>query len=284
MSNLAPAALVEAPARQPLPFGLLSVLAPRPSGDGRWMNGITWEALGCDPVSGIGQPDCEPGEGGITTAVGLPKNLDKRDAEDPEFEAFTVYGTHTCSPVGNSLENAQQKATQHLQAGEEARVEQAIWTGDLYTDTDAEGFAESAEDAGAGSLTVAIANLEQWLASNYGSVGVLHMTVKTAALAVTKGIAEVKNNRLVTKMGTPIVAGAGYPGTGPTGQAPAAGSTYVYATPALVGYRSDIFPGADTEGGFDRAVNNLTAVAERVYSVGWDNCGTAYSLAALPEG
>ena len=281
MSNIAPAALVEAPARQPLPYGLMSVLQPRPNdGENRWMNGITWESLGCDPVSGIGEVACAPGEDGTTQATGLPKNLDAHPVEDPEFEAFTVYGTYSCTPVGNTLDRAQQRATEHLLAGEEARVEQAIWTGDL----DNTSFATGAEDAGAGSLVVAVANLEQWLAENYGAVGVIHMTVKAALLAVFKGVAEVKGNRLVTKIGTPIVAGAGYPGTGPTGQAPAAGSTYIYATPALVGYRSEVFPGADQEGGFDRAKNNLTAVAERVYSVGWDACGTAFSLAALPEG
>jgi hypothetical protein len=280
MANFAPAAQVEAPARQPLPFGLMSVLAPRSAADDRWQAGITWEALGCDPVSGIGQVACEPDENGRTTATGLPKNLDGHPAEDPEYDAFTVYGTYVCSPVGNSLEYAQRRAEEHLLSGEEARVEQALWTGDL----DNTGFATGAEDAGPGSLVRSVAALEQWLAENYRAKGVIHMTREAALLGVVKGVLEVKGNTLVTRLGTPVVAGSGYPGTGPTGQAPAAGSTYVYATPAIVGYRSAVFPGADNEGGFDRAVNNVTAVAERTYVVGWDNCGTAYSLAALPEG
>lgn len=281
MSNIAPAALVEAPVRQPLPYGLLSVLQPRPNdGENRWMNGITWETLGCDPVSGIGDVACEPGEDGTTQATGLPKNLEKHATPDPEFEAFTVYGTYTCTPVGNTLAHAQQRATEHLMSGEEARVEQAIWTGDL----DNTGFAAGAEDAGAGSLLRAVANLEQWIAENLRAKGVIHMTREAALLGLAKDALEIKGNQIQTLLGTPVVAGSGYPGTGPAGEDPAADSTYVYATPAMTGYRSEVFPGADQQGGFDREKNNLTAVAERVYSVGWDACGTAFSLAALPEG
>lgn len=262
--------------RQPLGFGLFSVLTPRPSGEDRWqIEGVQWETLACAPASGIGQVCVE---GAVT---GLPKNLNLGGGDMGEALPFTIYGSYSCNPVGApSVQTLADRATEHLLAREEARVEQAVWTGDL----DNVGFVTGAEDAGAGSLKRAIANLEQWLATNYGSKGVIHMNRAAALLAIDAGVIEVKGTSLQTKLGTPVVAGAGYPGTGPTGQAPTANTTYLYATPAMLGYRSDVFPGVDpVEAGLDRSTNLLHAVSERTYAVGWDPCGTAYALATLPE-
>lgn len=274
------AQVVEGIARQPLPYGLFSVLTPRTAADAHWQaEGVTWETLTCDPVSGIGDycaPDPED-------RTGLPKNLDAGAGTPGLADPFTVYGVYTCSPVGHTLDYAQQRAQEHLLAREEARVEQALWTGDL----DNTGFAEDSEQAATGvSLVRGIAALEQWLATNYGSQGVIHMTREAALVAASDavGALQVVGNTLRTRLGTPVVAGAGYPGTGPTGQDPAAGSTYLFATPALLGYRSEVFPGVDpVSAGFDRASNDLHAVAERAYAVGWDPCGTAYALATLED-
>lgn len=267
--------IVEGITRQPLGYGLLSVLTPRSAGDDHWQaEGVSWETLSCAPASGIGQPCAED-------VTGLPKFLERGAGELGENTAFTVYGSYTCNPVGHTVQYALDRATEHLLAREEARVEQAVWTGDL----DNTGFATDAVQASTGlSLRRGIAALEQWIATNYGSRGVIHMTVAAASLGLDSGILEIKGTTLQTKLGTPVVAGAGYPGTGPAGQAPAAGSTYLYATPALLGYRSSVFPGVDPPAaGLDRSVNNLHAVAERTYLVGWDPCGTAFSLSTLPE-
>lgn len=265
--------VVEGIARQPLPYSLFSVFTPRPVADLHWQaEGVTWETLTCDPVSGIGDY-CVP------DPVGLPKNLDTGAGVPGEATPFTVYGVYTCTPVGHTLDWAQQRAMEHLLAREEARVEQALWTGDL----DNTGFAAGAVEAATGvSLVRAVAALEQWLATSYGSQGVIHMTREAALLAAASDALTVVGSRLVTRLGTPVVAGAGYPGTGPAGQDPAAGSTYLYATPALLGYRSEAFTGTDpVAAGLDKATNDLHAVAERTYVVGWDPCGTAYALATL---
>lgn len=273
--SYAPPTVVEGVARQPLPGGLLSVLTPRGGADAHWQNGIEWETLGCAPVSGIGDPSCDPEE----PTTGLPKQF--QDSGDlGEASPFTVYGSYKCNPVGHTIEYAQDRATEHLLAREEARVEQAIWTGDL----DNQGFAEGAVNAGSAAVSVrrAIAQLEGWIGRNYGSLGVIHMTREAAFIAAAGDELTLKNGKLYTSLGTPVVAGAGYPGTGPTGQSPAGGQTYMYATPALVGYRSEVFPGSTPpSAGLDRSKNDLYAVAERTYVVGWDPCGTAYAIASF---
>ena len=273
--SYAPPTNVEEIPRQPLPFGLLSVLTPRLAADGRWQNGIIWEPLGCTPVSGIGDPACDAEE-----TTGLPKQFPSEGAGTGEATPFTVYGSYKCSLAGHPESYAMDRATENLLAREEARVEQAIWTGDL----DNLGFAEGAEGVGTGSIARSVARLEQWIASNYGSLGVIHMTVEAALLASEADVVKSNGTSLFTVLGTPVVAGAGYPGTGPTGQNPAEDTTYIYATPALMGYRSEPFPGVSGPGaGFDRGTNDIHAVTERTYVVGWDPCGTAFALANLPE-
>lgn len=260
--------------RQPLPYGLFSVLVPRSTPDTHWQNeGVEWETLACTPASGIGEPCAED-------VTGLPKNLNPNAGDMGENTAFTIYGTYVCNPVGHTLQFAQDRAVEHLLAREEARVEQAVWTGDL----DNTGFAAGAEQAATGvSIARSVAALEQWLATNYGSKGVIHMTREAALLGIAADVLVVKGNTLQTELGTPVVAGAGYPGTGPAGEAPAANTTYIFATPGLLGYRGEVFPGVDpVAAGLDRAVNLLAAVAERTYLVGWDPCGTAFALANLP--
>lgn len=257
--NFAPALVVDPQPRAALPFGIFSVLSPRPEGDGRWQNGIEWESLTCEPAGGIGEVFCDPDEG---TTTGLPKEFVGGNNRG-EASPFTVYGTYSCTPVGRpSIEYAQERATEHLLAREEGRVEQALWTGDLGNG----GFADGAESVGTGlTLVGAVAALEGWLGRSYGSLGVLHMTRELALTALTDGVLEVKGNRLQTKLGTPVVAGSGYPE-----------SSEIYATPALLGYRSEIFPGATpTSAGFDRETNDLYAVAERTYVIGYDPCGSA---------
>jgi hypothetical protein len=76
-----------------------------------------------------------------------------------------------------------------------------------------------------------------------------------------------------TVLGTPVVAGGGYPGTSPAGVAASTGEAWAYATPALLGYRSAIFYPSSRSGDLlDRGVNDLYGVAERSYLVGWDPC------------
>lgn len=73
--------------------------------------------------------------------------------------------------------------------------------------------------------------------------------------------------RLETKLGTRVVAGAGYPGTGPAGEARPAGGSYLFATGPLVVRRSEVEPLSDFAGGLDRSINDLTRVGERTYVV-----------------
>jgi len=249
------------------------------------MNGIKWETLTCEPVSGRSGPGCNDvadDQGDYPEdVVGLPKNLDRNAGEVGEAAAFAVYGHFNCSPVGFSAELAQERATAHLLAREEARVEQALWTGDLGNTPNLQG-AVDLTSGGAVSPAAAAALLEDWIATEYGSLGVLHGTRGAALLLARDYVLEQSSSRLTTTVGTPMVAGAGYPNTGPDGAPAAAGTWWLYVTPRLFGYRSDILTSSATPGDLlDRSTNDLYSVAERGYALGWDPCGVAAAQITL---
>lgn len=277
MVTIAPAAQVQGAVRAPLPFGLFSTFNLRPEADGRWQSGVAFSVDTCAGLGGIGQADC-------TTTFGLPKTLTSLDLDQGAASAFTVYGHFTCAPVGYSSAEAQDKATSHLVAREEAAVEEALWTGSLGNTPKLADIGHTTSLAGgaAQSPVVAIALLEQHVATVYGSLGVLHMDRRMASALLSIEILVVAGQRLTTKLGTPVVAGAGYPGTGPAAEAITNLTGWVYVTPGLFGYRGDVFTSTRTPGDlFDRGQNTLYAIAERTYLVGYDTCGVGAAQVTL---
>lgn len=254
MAAMAPPQVVQGAPRAPLPFGLFSLLGFRGDED-RWYSGVVFESLTCEPAGGIGARDCDP----EVETIGLPKVFDQGMGTLGAATPFTVYGHHTCSPIGGTFDRAQAIADQHLQVREEARVEQALWTGDLGNVPNFAGANEQDAPVNVGTFgpKAAVARLELEIARQYGSLGVLHMSREVAALA---GL-EARGGRLFTKMGTPVVAGTGYE------------SDRIVATAPLFGYRSEVLTSSNRPGDLlDRGSNDLYAIAERTYLLGFDDC------------
>jgi hypothetical protein len=249
-----PALPVEGQPRQNLPYGLFSALNLRESSDPHWKMGITWRGLTCSPASAISDPDCET-------------EIDKFFREsgvDGEATPFVVYGSSLCgTPGGRSFETAQEEATAHLLAGEQTQAEFQVWTRLLAASTGLPGSAVSPE--------VGLARLEAWLGYAWGSAGVIHAPREVASLLDNN--LETKSDRLLTNLGTPVIAGAGY-SLYQAGDAPA--TRVMLASPPLFGYRGGIFDSSQRPGDLlDRGRNDLYAVAEREYVVGFDPCGVA---------
>jgi hypothetical protein len=253
----------------------------------RFRDGKDWGQLSVDSDGGMvsivrSQPNDTQG------TFGLPKTLTGGTGDSGLATPFTVYGHYACSPIGRSLSAAQDLATAHLMEREEARVEQAFWTGDLSNVPNLVGSATDITPVG-GSPNAAggVALLEQFIATNYGSLGVIHMTRAAATMALADDVLTTSGSRLTTKLGTPVAAGAGYPGTGPQGEVPAEAATWMYASPALFGYRSEVFTSSARPGDLlALGTNDLTAIAERSYLIGFDPCGVAAVLvefADVPE-
>jgi hypothetical protein len=372
--GFAPAQVVEGPPRLPLPFGLFSVASLAESATERWENGVTWEALSCDPA-GIVVGDCDAPEG-------FPKEFPDGQPSG-KAAAFTVYGAYKCGSLGHAdaLNHGQAQARALLAAREEQGAEARLWT-QMAQDVDSEVVGTAGDD-----VIVVLGTLEQWIADNYGSLGVVHASRNAATTLGQKGLLDARGGQLTTKLGTPVVAGGGYPGTGraileeqvvtitgaPTGgtftltfegetTAPidfdatagdvqaalealgaiepgdveatggplpgaavtltfggqyagedipqvtatssltggttpgvtpstsvqgsftpaAAGTEWVAASPALFGYRSQVFEGSARSGDLlDRTNNTLYGIAERNYLLGYDPCGIAFAALTL---
>lgn len=258
MALLAPPALVTGPARTPLAYGLGSAFAWR-NGD-RWEAGVTWDAASCDPVSGRGGPACAP-----PAIVGLPKVLDTKPLQIGTAVSFVVYGDAVCSPIGGGWEMVQDAANAHLYGREEARAEQALWSGDLGNTPNLSGANGYPAPITAGThdaVWQALAAVDLGIAVQYGSLGTAHMSVRTASLLLSKGALDSRGGRLFTKYGHSVVAGAGYPDEGT-----------IIGTGAMFGYRSEVFTSSTRDGDLlNRDNNDLYAIAERTYVIGFDPC------------
>lgn len=266
MANIAPAELVAPIARTPLQFGLFSVVGFREGGAGRWYNGIQLETDTCAPLGAYGEGSCDP----VANIPGGPINTENApgDGETAEGTPFSVYGWWSCSPVSYSLEDAVDKARNHLYRYEEARVEQALWTGDLGNVPNFAGVNSFDAPADLGSVAVAdiwraISVAEAYIAKKYGGIGIIHMSRLLAMIAIDKSL-QVRGGQLRTPLGTPIVAGTGY------------GSDKIVVTGDIAAYRSE--PRDLTQGSaqlFNRGTNDLLAIVERDYVFAFEDCGFA---------
>lgn len=246
--STAPGPLVTGPARVPVPYGLFSVLGFTQPGTPHWQQGVRWEDLGSTEVGVIGAPSCEP----ATPTVGLPKSFPRGGLELADAEPFTVYGSYLCSPIGNDLGFAEDTAELRLTTFEERGVERHLWEGE-FADADSVG------DTSLTELVYAIATLEQHLADEYGSLGVLHVNREIGTLVQKQLGFDFRGGRAFTPLGTPVVIGQGY------------GSDAIVATGALFGFRSEIFTSSNRQGDLlNRDQNDLYSVAERTYLVGYD--------------
>lgn len=262
--SITPPALVAAPPRPALPFGLFSVLAPREGSDDRWEGGgIEFETLGCPPAPGsglIGPYDCE-GE-----TPGLPKQFDS-NVHRADAAPFTIYQSEVCSPIGNDLRHSMDVARGRLDLFEERLVETKLWqrfVQELDLATPGTSFPTGADKA---QMAEALATLLRTADDIYGTLGVVHMWRETALLMLAHRLLEVRQGRLYTLTGEQVVAGSGY-------QVAVAGGVVgqMFWTPQLVGYRSDVFTSTNRDGDLlDRGQNDLYAVAERSWVVAYDD-------------
>lgn len=267
--NTQPPALVVGAARMPLPFGLFSVLLPREGASDRWEGGgVEFEELGCPPPADtgiIGAYECE----GVTP--GLPKDFESNGGVG-EAGQFTVYQSEKCSPIGNGIDRSNEIARQRLAAFEELLVERELWK--LLDRVNLSRTVDLASATVRDDIIEAVAELAQLEATTLGTLGVLHMRRDVAMLAIKAGVVEVRQARLFTTLGTPVIAGSGYGDTGTTQK--------IVLTPQLFGYRSDVFTSSNRPGDLlDRKNNDLYGVAERNYLVGFDQ--SCIELAPIPE-
>lgn len=297
--------IVEGPDFAPLPYGLWDNVQQRTPGDSHWRNGVTWQEF-CPASTGFSVYDeciAVTGTGGAPPAMPTLKTGGNVVSVNRGATPVTISTEFDCSPVGQAPEADRAAADVALGRIEARELERAFWTGQ----------AGSAGQGGANQQVVwpALANagqvldplgitlqplmtqtvtgtgvdvadglgqLENQLAACYGGQGFIHVPRLLLPTLVAWDLVEQDGGKLYTPAGNRIVVGGGYPGTSPTGAAPAAGQCWVYATGQVFGYRSDVTMYHMPET-FDRAKNTVKAVAQRTYLIGYECCLIGAQLA-----
>lgn len=285
--------VIDGPAFNALPNYLWDAAQHPSPGSPHWQQGVTWSEWCGGGGTVMDECIAVTGSGGAPAAqTSLTGNVTQVNRG---ATAFTIQAEFDCSPVGQDAEMNQ--AVEALGHTEAYQVTKAFWTGKSGTtaggvqttvfphlsanaavnDSNSITLQTAASQyvTGGDDPAVALGVLEANLASCYGGQGVIHipyLALPTFAARVL--VRPGDNGTLVTAAGNLVVPGQGYDGSSPAGAAPTAGTSWIYATGPLFGFRSDIFV-QPFPGDFDRSKNTIKKLAYRTYLFGWGCCHLA---------
>lgn len=219
------------------------------------------------------------GEDGFTK----PRSLNRGDAG--EAWPIGVLFEDTCSTTGWRTAEYQARARRGLARIASWRVEHEFMSGETIDENGNLADDAGATTVGGGALTAdrALEELVQGLADAACGAGVIHarpaIVERWVRMGAVRALTTGTNaGKLVTGTGHLVVAGTGYTGEGPAGEAVGA-TEWAYATDPVVVLRSDVIitppddpAGAPSAAAVDRARNRVTYYAEQGYAVLWNRC------------
>lgn len=285
---------VAAPLVTPESFTLLDYVQWVDDTDPHWQNGITYPAV-CGGASTT-YDIC------VDSPVVTGSNPTKADTADRIWRGATPFAIYTeidCSPVG-WWDDAENNVNEALRRYEHLEVERTFWTGTVHGDANiamphlaANSVTLDSSDSlitlqtaatvavtGTFDVVEGLGILEQQLASCYGAQGLIYVTIPVFDELVNELLVFQRNGLWYTAKGNKVVPGSGFTGTAPDGTAAPTGTSWMYATGALMGYRTPPKRVAMRQDSFDRAINTLKLIVERVYVLGWDCCHTAVRVSS----
>lgn len=257
---------VDAPPARPPRFGLVAQANKPEEADDRWVDGLAWDPEIC-------------GFAGVADACGSDNKPMPDNTGVVEYQPFVVFAGDHCSTLDRSRDR-QARARRALEASESFQIARELWTGDL---ADASGWdnihladAAAVDVIGpAGGLTpiAALACLEQASAEAASGARVtIHATLRTVTTWAAEGLIERDSGFLVTKLGSIVIADAGYPGTAPDGTTDTEGH-WAYGTGIVDVRRSAITVlGANEAEQINRRTNHHEVIAERMAAATFDPC------------
>lgn len=190
---------------------------------------------------------------------------------------FAVITSYTCGIVGYSLDEARQRVLTRMSLREQMAVERRIWQGQQAGGSvlgQITGLFRGAVSLGAaGCVTEAVEMLEQQLATSGVVGGMLHARWGMAAHMGNGHLLEHPTpRRFATPLGTPIVFGQGYDGSGPVAEQPDTNSEWMYASGRILIWQDSEINVPDPRQTFNTSNNQVLILAERTYAVAVE-CG-----------
>jgi hypothetical protein len=250
--------------------GLVVSAGPAPHTEERWEQGISWIPERCGSAYQL-VPWC---------SVADPANYIAPRYGGTYYRPVGVRFADQCSTLGGALD------TERLRRIAEATtpfvIARELWDGAMgqadswaiqgvtYTNARLADASATVVTGSSATLQGRLAYLEQAaVEASRGQRIMIHLpTVATGDLSV---YARREGGNLLTRQDNLVVVDAGYPGTGPAGQAVGA-TAWAYATSMVQVRMSSLEFIADPSQTVDRATNTVTAWAERVFAATFDPC------------
>jgi hypothetical protein len=265
---------IDAPRVEQAETGLLSLAVDGTQGaragglgnDERWFGGYAYEPrIPANVVHNTSQ---------ITGHAGANLGIGARPAQVVTIP-WTLEVTDTLTTAQLDAEDMEARASQQLQDYTSYLLERELWVGEIKTQDNLPNRvlqANTTTNLTPGTLPTpqtAVALLVGAMNRSGFPTVMLH-AAKDVALRLPDGW---RNPQTLTDHGFVVVGGAGYPGTGPTGQA---GPNWVYAT-SMVNYRLGPIEVnfGNSQSYIDRGSNNATFRAMRVGAT--DFAGPVYA-------
>lgn len=268
-----PLVYVDAPATTPYRYGLFSAAAVvDPASQREFQAGVEWEPQCADvPASTSAAAASDPDR----TPMALPDGVPHAAAG-----VIRLYAGLTDRSVARP--DVLERARRALGLVEQQSLEHYAWTGEAgqtpyLADAGTEVLAGS--DVTPVPLEEGVGRLEAHIAARAGVLGVLWAPRWTAGWFAAKQLTRAEGPRLVAPLGDPLVF-AETTGVGPGGAAPGEGEAWLYGTGPVMVRRSAVYLPKLPEA-LDRRDNEVFAVAERFYTVGW-GCVAAAVKVKLP--
>ena len=260
-STIAPPLAVTPPAVSGRRYGLYSVANMRDEADLHWQVGVEWEALRGGLADAV-EHGCLPqeGEAALVPAEGV---------DTVEAVPLVVVGSYSCPAAGRGLDDARQRAEQHLLAGEERAVERALAVGDVGN-TPHLGEADELAPAAAVGLVEAVGLLEGWLAVNSHSAGALYGPAQLGAWVSQVRAAERVGDHLETLAGSRLALGGGFDQAVEEDGDLGADEVWLWASARPQVWRSPVFVPDDEQAWMWTDTNVVTVFAQRTVVVAFD--------------
>lgn len=276
---------------EPAEYGLLSSATRVTELSDQEINGILYETTECSSTVHL-EAICNS-----STQVSVVEDSDGSSYRS--YYPFDIVTEYSCSTMGMPLGEVEELVKSHAEACAQKALEYEFWTGSLAKEIAESDDWDSGTDgaypnrylasSAANDVTPtpgtgvrakqAVALLEQALADcGCGSKGTIHVTREVASVLNRNP----KDGLLSTNLGTHIIAGVGYTGTGPDGTDPGGTEVWAYATGPVTVRLGDVVV---TPGEKSQAVNiqdNTTKYyAQQPAAVTWDSCCHAAVLVDL---
>lgn len=275
------------------PYGLLSVADVLTTSDSpedeRWIRGFDQMSDANPQLVRLITKTNETVTGGTVAST---------DADLPQFfpvDPFFIEARDERGTFGLVHEDREARLLRQIEAVSQKAVEQELWSGPT-AQAETGNTNHYLSEAGTTKVTTAGVDpkaalylLEQAISNSpTGSGGVIHLTRDVASDLSNSNALHVENGILVTTLGTPVIVGSGYAGTGPSGDAAedaSATNKWAYLTGpvnVILGQSSVVNTRAE---GFNTSINDLALQALRPAAVYFDSSifyAAQITLPAIP--